>query len=61
MNNILILIVICLIAISVNCIDDKDNSDNQPILSRKRRYLIFPSGATLQVGEWQQKIETNLY
>lgn len=50
MNNISILIIICLISISVDSYDDKEKPENHVVLSRKRRYLIFPSGATLQLG-----------
>lgn len=33
--------------------DNHTNGDGERILSRRRRYLIFPEGSSLQLGKWQ--------
>lgn len=48
------LLVTVWLFIAVNCNSDYDeNSNSHALLSRRRRYLIFPSGATLQVGKYK--------
>lgn len=37
--------------ISIALGDDKTGQKSERILSRKRRYLIFPPGSSLQLGE----------
>lgn len=45
----MILFYIGCISIALN--DDKTEQKSERILSRKRRYLIFPIGSSLQLGQ----------